>query len=117
MVSSGIEVKNRDRVRQAILSQFQSIQEGCVTATEFEAARRSLENCYRQIYDSPLDLSSFYGSRRFFGLSESVEKCREAIARVTLAEVLDLSQRVVCDTEFFVEGTAAGKEVDDDDLI
>ncbi len=115
MVSSGIEVKNHDRVRQAILSQFADIQQGRFTDTEFEAAKRSLENCYRQIYDNPLDLSSFFGSRRFFGFAEDVEDCREAIAAVTREDVISLAQGVVCDTEFFVEGTTESEEVEADE--
>ena len=115
MVSSGIEVKNPARVRKAILSQFADIQQGRITEAEFEAAKRSLENCYRQIYDNPLDLSSFFGSRRFFGFGESVEDCRRAIAAVTREDVISLAQNVVCDTEFFIEGTIEDEEVDADE--
>jgi predicted Zn-dependent peptidase len=115
MVSSGIEVKNRQRVEEAILAQFEDIRKGHITKVEFEAAKRSLENCYRQIYDNPLDLSSFYGSRSFLGLSETVEECREAIAKVSLQDIVALSQHVVCDTAFFIEGTSEPKEVEDDE--
>ena len=117
MVSSGIEVKNRDRVRTAILAQLEDIRQGNISEAEWDAAKKSLENCYRQIYDSPLDLQSFYGSRRFFGITESIEDCRRSIAAVTREEVIALAQEVVCDTEFFVEGTLGGdaEEVNDDE--
>lgn len=115
MVSSGMEVKNRKRVREAVLTQLADIADGKISETEWEAAKRSLENCYRQIYDSPLDLSSFYGVRHLFDISETVEDCRSAIAAVSCQEVISQAQKTVNDTEFFIEGTLTETEDCDDD--
>ena len=116
-VSSGIENRNRARAEEAILAQLQDIREGKISDAELHAARVSLENAYRTIYDNPFDLQSFYGNRVTFGISETVEDCRSRLVSVTKEEIAALARRVVCDTVFFVEGTMSegvGEEVDDE---
>ena len=110
MVSSGIEVKNRAIAEEAIREQLREIQRGNVTETEFSAAKKSLQNCYRQLYDNPLDLQTFLGTRQLFGISETVEECCQRLSDVRLEDVIAISQGVVCDTVFFVEGTHVGAE-------
>ncbi len=105
MVSSGIEVRNREVAEAAIREQFTQIQRGNVTEAEFSAAKKSLQNCYRQLYDNPLDLQTFLGTRHLFGISETVEECCQRLSTVRLEDVIAISQDVVCDTVFFVEGT------------
>ncbi len=117
MVSSGIEVQNREVTEQAIREQLEEIQRGHVTEAEFLAAKKSLENCYRQLYDSPLDLQTFLGTRHLFGISETIEDCCQRLSAVRLEDVIALSQKVICDTVFFVEGTrvATKEEVLDEE--
>ena len=112
-VHSGIESKNREIAEQAILAQMQDIRDGKISNTEFHAAKKSLKNSYRQLYDNPFELQSFYGTRELFGISETIEKACDALARVTPEEVVSLAQRIVCDTVFFVEGI--GKDTEDND--
>lgn len=118
MVSSGIEVGNLSVAYDAILRQMDDIKNGLISDTEFSAAQKSLENCYRQIYDNPLEMQGFFGTRAFFGIEESIEECRERLASVTKQEVVDFAEKTVHDTAFFVEGTKTandGEEVLEDD--
>ncbi|MBQ8331818.1 MAG: insulinase family protein [Clostridia bacterium] len=115
-VSAGIESANRERTEKAILEQLEQIRLGNVSETEFRAAKVSLENAYRQIYDNPFELQAFFGNRSLFGLSESIEDCRRGVATVTPEDVIALAGRVIHDTVFFIEGTLSGegKEEQDD---
>ena len=117
-VSSGIDSKNREIAERAILEQLRQIQQGDISDTEFHAAKISLENAYRQIYDNPFDLQTFYGNRTLFGIPGDIDACRRKIAAVTKEQVIELAQQVFCDTVFFVEGVLkqnAGKEEWEDD--
>lgn len=116
-VSSGIRSQNRAIVEQAILAQLEEIRKGNITQAEWHAARASLENACRQMYDNPFDLQSFYGNRSLFGITEDIEECRQKILQVTTDDVIRLAAQTACDTVFFVEGigTTEQEEADDDE--
>ncbi|MBE6546950.1 MAG: insulinase family protein [Ruminococcaceae bacterium] len=113
-VFSGIETAKRQQAEEAILAQLEELRQGKISDTEFHAARVSLENAYRQIYDNPADLQSFYEGRRLFGISDTVEELRRTIASVTQEEVIHLAKQVTLDAVFFVEGTLPSAEQEDE---
>lgn len=114
-VSAGIESKNREVAESAILQQFEEIRQGSITQTELLAAKASLENSYRQIYDNPFELQSFYGNRALFGWRETVEDCLRRISNVTVEDVVALAKQAICDTVFFIEGTKAVSSFEEED--
>ncbi len=109
-VSSGIEVSDKDRALEAILRELDDIRIGNVSDAEITAAKKSLENAYRQIYDNPFDLYSFYSRRELLGLQESVENCRLRISEVTLEQVVAVARSLALDTVFFLRGTLSENE-------
>lgn len=114
-VSAGIDPKNRDLTEKAILDQLNALKEGRISEAEWHAAKTSLENIYRQMYDNPFELQVFYGNRILFSMDETVESSRQRIARVTREEVVALAQQIVYDTVFFIEGTQSGSEEEEYD--
>lgn len=114
-VCAGIEVKNRAIAEAAIAEQLDEIRRGNVTDAEFSAAKKSLINAYRQLYDNPLDLQAFYSAREAFGISETIESACEHLETVTLADVVSLAGQTVCDTVFFVEGTRVATDEGEED--
>ena len=105
IVSSGIEVQNREKAEREILCQLENIRNGKISDAEFSVAIRSLENSYKQIFDNPLDLQSFYAARRMFGIPVTIEDTLKALRCVTVADVIDIAKNLDLDTVFFVEGT------------
>ena len=115
-VSSGIDISNRDRTVNEILSQLDEIKKGNISDTEFDAAKKSLAYSYVQIYDSPFSLQAFYFVRDLFGINETVEECKERILSVSRDSVSALATKIKYDTCFFVNGTLADAvEVADDE--
>ena len=114
-VSSGIEVKNFDRAKRAILAELDKIKNGKISAQELSVAKRSIINAYKQLYDSPFDLQSFYGGRMLFGIPDTIEDCIKKLSDVTVADITKLAQNVKLDAMFFVEGTLSGEEEEDDE--
>lgn len=115
MVSSGIEVKNRAVAEAAIREQMDEIRRGNVTDAELLTAKKSLENCYRQLYDNPLELQAFYSARRLFGMNESIDESCRRLSAVRLEDIVSLANTVVCDSVFFVEGTRASDDENEED--
>ena len=115
-VSCGIDPSRREQAHSEILAALEQIKRGNISEAEFDAAKRSLEYNYVQIYDSPFALQSFYSVRDTFGISQSVEQCKEAILSVTREEVVALANRMTYDTCFFLNGTNtdAGEEDTDE---
>ena len=114
-VSSGIEVKNFELVRRAILDQLDQIKQGKITDAELYAAKRSIENAYRQLYDSPFDLQSFYSGRMLFGIGDTIENCLEKLMKVRREQIVELANKVTLDALFFVEGTACDEIGEEDE--
>ena len=113
-VNCGIESKNRALAEEAILAELNELAKGNISEIEFHAARKSLENSYRQIYDNPFELQAFYGTRELFGISETIEECRLSLLEVTAEEVAALAKKIIYDTSFFVEGIG-GVESEDEE--
>lgn len=117
MVSSGIEVSKREIVKQAILDQLGEIARKNVSKEELEAARRSIANSYRQLYDTPFDIQTFYSGRCLFGVKDTIDDCEKKLMQVSLDEIAKLASSVTLDATFFVEGTleeGLGEEYEND---
>ncbi len=115
IVSSGIDCKNKEKTEKAIMNELENIKRGKITENEFNAAKRSLENYYRQIFDNPFDLFGFYSGRTVAGLDISIDECRKKVASVTLDDVIDVSQKVKLDTVYFLAGNKEGGEPSDEE--
>lgn len=107
-VSAGIESKNRAVAESAIMEQLASIGHGEISSSELDAAKKSLQNAYRQMDDNPFDLQSFYGTRSLFGFHESIEECRRRLNDVCAEDIAAIARQCQPDTVFFIEGTQPG---------
>ncbi len=114
LVSSGIEIDDKELAKNAILSELEDIKNGKISDTEYSAAKKSLENWYKQIYDNPFELHGFYAGRSLFGIDCTVEECIEKLAEVTLEDVIRVSKKIALDTEYFLCGTSDDNDEEDD---
>jgi predicted Zn-dependent peptidase len=114
MVSCGIEPSNYSLAKNAILDQFEEIKKGNVSDFELSAAQKSISNSYLQLYDSPFDIQSFYSGRRFFGVDDEIEECLKKLMAVTKEQIKDLASSISLDAEFFIEGTEANGDDEED---
>lgn len=112
-VSSGMKVENRAVTEEAIRAEFDAIARGEISDTEFLAARRSIDNAFRQMYDNPGALFGFYMGRALMGSEETVESRREALLAVTRDEVVEAAAHVREGAVFFLAGTLQGEDEDD----
>lgn len=108
--NAGMTPENRAITEEAMLAEFAAIADGDITDTEFEAAHRSLAHAYRQVYDNPAALASFYAGRAVIGNSDSVEMFRQAVSRVTKEQVVEAAAHMTKGATFFLKGTLSDEE-------
>ena len=114
VISSGFEVKNYEIAKKEIFNQIEDIKQGNISDTEFEAARLSLTNNYRQIYDSPFELKSFFSNRALLGISENVEDAISKILSVTKEDIIALASNIKLIASYFIEGTLTDDYTEDE---
>lgn len=115
VISSGFEVKNYEIAKKEIFNQIEDIKQGNISDTEFEAARLSLTNNYRQLYDSPFELKSFFNNRALLGISENVEDAISKILSVTKEDIIALASNIKLIASYFIEGTLTDDYTEDED--
>ena len=112
LISSGFEVKNYELARRAILEQIEDIKMGCISDAELDAAKRSLTSSYRQIFDNPTDLQSFFGNRALFNIEQGIEETISMLLAVTKEDIVSVASNIKLIASYFVEGTLASDNTD-----
>ncbi len=115
LISCGLEPCNRDLAEREILSQVEAMRRGEISQSELLAAKKSLENLYRQLSDSPTAMESYYYGRALLGVDASLETARQRIGEVTREEIVAVAQGLVLDTVYFLNGTLQGEGEENDE--
>ncbi|MBQ8358270.1 MAG: insulinase family protein [Clostridia bacterium] len=108
--NAGMTPENRGITEEAMLEEFAALAAGKITDTEFEAAQRSLDHSYRQIFDNPAVLSDFYAGRALIGNTDTVESFRAAVGAVTKEDVIEAAEHIRKGATFFLKGTLDKEE-------
>jgi len=115
VVTSGIEVENKQKTQNEIIDQLESIKNGNITEEEIALAKKSLKNAYNELEDNPASLESWYVTRRLANLDDTPNEVIEGILEVTKDEIVEAAKKIKLDTVYFLEGTLKGEEVSDDE--
>jgi len=113
IVASGIENEKRDTAQAEILAQLENVKNGDITDEELDSAKRSIINGYREIYDTPSALESWYMGRALAGIGGTPEEAAELIKNTTKEEIMEVAKGMTLDTVYFMRGTLDGGEEDD----
>lgn len=115
LVYCGLENDNRVRAEEEIFRQLDAIRSGDFSEEELSAAKKSLENAYRQLEDSPAALESFFFGRALVGVRDTPGDCRAAFAGVTREDVIRAADAMYCTAVFFLRGAGGEEDTDADD--
>jgi predicted Zn-dependent peptidase len=108
VVSSGIEIKNKDRALEIILQQLDEIRKGNISDYEFESTIKTIETGIKSLKDSQMQIVDFYLSQTVAGTSDSFDDVAEKVKKVTKQDIADVSGRIKLDMIYFL--TASGPE-------
>lgn len=115
LISCGLENDRREEAEEEILRQIEALRKGDFDEEEWQSAKKSLENAYRQLEDSPAAIESYYFGRFLAGVRDSLMECRRRLAEVTREQVICAANGLYTDTVFFLKPTKTGEECDDEE--
>ena len=107
-VQSGIESYNEEKAREAILAQLEDIKNGNFSDEDLQASKKSLEDGFKTVTDSPEALDSWFMSQSISGKYLYPEDYIDGFNKVTREDVINAAKDVTLDTVFMLEGTAEG---------
>lgn len=116
-IACGIKRENRERAEAEILRQLDLLREGDFTGGELDAAKNSLVNAYRQLSDSASGMEGFCVGRMLAcgETAPTAEESVNGIQQVTREDVIRVARAVTVEVTYFLEGTLAEEENDDED--
>lgn len=106
-VSAGIDCDKEQLVKDEILHQLAQCQQGNITDEELSAAREAVLSGLRGVHDSPGSIEGFEVVAAIGGLALTVEQYREAVEKLTLADVVAAANTVRLHTSYFLKGVEA----------
>lgn len=102
VISSGIEIDNRDKAIEIIKKQLEDIKNGNISDYEYEASIKSMETRVKSLTDSQLQVVDFYLSQYIIGTDDGPNDIIEKVKQVTKQDVVDIADRIELDTLYFL---------------
>ncbi len=115
VISSGIEVNNKDIAERAIISEIEAIKNGEVTDEELESARRSLISGWKSICDDEMAMINWYFTQTVWDKFISPEDYAENCKALTVSDIASVASTLKLHTVYFLNGTLTGESEEDDD--
>jgi len=108
IVSSGIEIENKDRAFNEIMLQLENIKNGEVSDEEFDVAKKAFINSFKSSFDSPSMMINWYMNEIIDNTDNDKDDFIEKIRSVTKEDVIRVSDKIVLDTIYFLKNEAKG---------
>lgn len=102
VISSGIEIENKDKALKIMMEQLEEIKSGNISDYEFESTLKSLETGLNSLKDSQINMVDFYLSQYILGTNESLDSILEKAKKVTRQDVIDIAGKIKLDTVYFL---------------
>jgi predicted Zn-dependent peptidase len=104
VISSGIEVSNKEKVVSIVNQQLDELAAGNISDYEFHSAKKQIISGLNSIKDSQLSLTDFYMSGSIIGENQTLEDFIENINKVKQEDVVEISKVIKPDTIYFLHG-------------
>lgn len=108
LISSGIELQNKEQAVKIILREIKEISDGNISENEYISALKTIETGVKSLKDSQLQMVDFYLSQIIAGTKDDFNTFIEKIKEVAIKDVVDVSHKIRLDTVYFL--TADSKE-------
>lgn len=104
VVSSGIESKNKEIAKKAIIEQLDAVKNGDITDEELQSAKKSIKNGFLSIYDGAEAMETWVFFRGLCGISTTPTLEIEKIEKATIDDIKRISEKITLDTVYFLKG-------------
>ncbi|MDO4459446.1 MAG: insulinase family protein [Clostridia bacterium] len=103
-VESGVQTKNIDAAREAILNQLQDMKDGKFTETDLHYAKLAMLNGYKSIGDSLYGMEVWYMNQVFNNNVYTPEEMAVLVDDITRIDVIEAARKVQLDTVYVLKG-------------
>lgn len=110
LATAGIKPEKREFAEAAMRAEMEDTLCGQISDIELNAAKRSIDHAFRQMYDQPSALANFYLTRFAVGNEDTVDMRRACVAAVTREELAEAASHLRESAVFFLRGTLKDDE-------
>ena len=107
IVSSGVEIENREKAMSIIEEQMEEIRNGNISDYEYDSAIKSIETGIKSLKDSQLQIVDFYLSQALTGTNDTFDTIIEKVKKVSRQDVVNVSKKIHKDTIYFLTAEEA----------
>lgn len=107
-VQSGVETGNAERAEKEIRKQLDEMKAGGVTAEDLEKSKRSMEDFFLSVFDTPEELDGWLFSQVTDDEFQTPEDLVADMKEVTVEQVIEMANNISLDTVFLLKGTGTG---------
>ena len=105
-----METENAEVAERAILQQLEEMQAGGITEEDLEKSKKSMEDFFLSIFDTPEELDGWLYSQVADDVIQTPQELVTELKAVTLEEVLAAAKAVTLDTVFLLKGTGTADD-------
>ncbi len=109
-VQSGVETANAERAEKEILKQLDEMKAGGVTAEDLEKSKRSMEDFFLSVFDTPEELDGWLFSQVTDDEFQTPQDLVADLKEVTVDQVIEMANNITLDTVFLLKGTGTGDD-------
>lgn len=102
LISSGIEIGNKEKALKIILEQLDEIKKGNISDYEFDSTIKTIETGIKSIKDSQLQMVDFYLSQSILNSTDSLNDVIEKVKKVKREDIVIISQNIKLDSIYFL---------------
>ena len=114
-ICCSLEDERREEAEAEIRKQLAALAAGDISDAEWQAAKKSMENAYRQLSDSPSATEVYYLGRALAGIPISPKEGSARIAALGRDEVIQIAKQMTIDTVFVLHPTGGKEEAIDEE--
>lgn len=104
VISSGIEMANREKAAGIILNQLEDIKGGNISDYEYDSTLKTIETGIKSLKDNQLYIVDFYLSQSIAETDDTLDSIVEKIKKVTKQDVINVAKKINLDTVYFLTG-------------
>jgi predicted Zn-dependent peptidase len=110
VISSGIEMGNKEKALDIILKQMDEMKKGLISDYEMETAAKSMETGLKSLADNQISMVDFFLSQAICGSQDNFSDIIEKVKAVTRNEIVQVAEKISPDTIYFLTAPAADRE-------
>jgi len=110
IISSGIEVTNKQKAFSIIMQQLQDIKDGVISDNEIDSTLKTSETGIKSLKDTQLYMVDYYLSQLITGTGDDFDSTIEKIKSVTKEDVINVSKNIQLDLVYFLTSNNEGQD-------